>query len=135
MTGIKRIASRNIPGAVGPYSQAVWAGGFCYSSGILPIDISTGMCVPGGVEAEIRKILDHLAVLTEELGGSLGEVVKVTVYMTDLGEFQTMNKVFGEFFAENYPARTTIQVGALAMGACVEIDAVIYAASLGREHN
>ena len=116
----KIIASPHAPKAVGPYSQAVEAGGALYVSGQLPIDGATGKMD----EAQTHRSLTNLRHILEEGGYTLGDVVKTTVLLQDIGDFAAMNAVYARFFTERMPARVCYQVAALPMGALVEIDAV-----------
>ncbi len=118
------IATPSAPDAIGPYSQAVRAGAMLYCSGQLGLDPATAALVDGGVQAQTRRALENLAAVLEAGGSSLGLVVKTTVYLLDLADFERMNAVYAEFFPENPPARTTFQVAALPKAGRVEIDAI-----------
>lgn len=120
------VTSAEAPAAIGPYSQAVKAGDFLYLSGQVPLDPQTGALVAGGVKEQTQRVLDNLAAVLA--AGSLGfsDVVKTTVYMTDLGSFAEMNEVYAKAFAAPAPARATVQVSALPKGAQVEIEAVAW---------
>lgn len=119
----KIIASPLAPKAVGPYSQAIEAGGTLYVSGQLPIDGATGT-MPEGVEAQARQSLTNLGHILGEAGYTFADVVKTTVLLQNIGDFGAMNAVYAGFFTEQMPARICYQVAALPMGALVEIDAV-----------
>lgn len=119
----KIIASPLAPKAVGPYSQAVEAGGALYVSGQLPIDGASGRMAEG-VEAQTRQSLTNLGHILREAGYDYADVVKTTVLLQHIGDFAAMNAVYAEFFTEQMPARMCYQVAALPMGALVEIDAV-----------
>ena len=119
----KIIASPHAPKAVGPYSQAVEAGGALYVSGQLPIDGATQKMAEG-IEAQTRQSLTNLRHILEEAGYTLGDVVKTTVFLTDMGAFAAVNAVYAKYFEGDCPARSAVQVGALPKGALVEIDAV-----------
>lgn len=119
----KIIASPLAPKAVGPYSQAVEAGGALYVSGQLPIDGATGRMAEG-IEAQTRQSLTNLGHILEEAGYGFGDVVKTTVLLQHISDFAAMNAVYAEFFASEMPARICFEVAALPMGALVEIDAV-----------
>lgn len=119
----KIIASPLAPKAVGPYSQAVEAGGALYVSGQLPVDGASGKMAEG-VEAQTRQSLTNLGYILREAGCDYADVVKTTVLLQDIGDFAAMNAVYAEFFTEQMPARMCYQVAALPMGALVEIDAV-----------
>jgi 2-iminobutanoate/2-iminopropanoate deaminase len=120
------VSSADAPAAIGPYSQAVKAGGFLFLSGQVPLDPKTGILAAGGVAEQTRRVLDNLAAVLSAGGLSLADVVKTTVYMTDLGAFGDMNKVYAEAFPAPAPARATVQVSALPKGAQVEIEAVAW---------
>ncbi len=113
------------PQAIGTYSQAVRAGDTVYLSGQIPLDPSTMELVDGGMEAQITRVFDNLAAVAEAAGGSLADVVKLNVFLTDLGDFPLVNEVMARYFSEPYPARAAIGVAALPKGARVEMDAVM----------
>ena len=119
------VSTPDAPGAIGTYSQAVKAGNTVYLSGQIPLDPKTMELVPGDVEAQVRRVFENLRAVARASGGDLRDAVKVNVYLTDLGNFQTVNKVMAEYFAQPYPARAAIGVAALPRGAAVEIDAVL----------
>ena len=114
------------PKAIGPYSQgvAVDAGRYIYTSGILPLDPETGIIAGSTIEEQTEKVLENLKAVLEAGGSSLSNVVKTTVYITDLKEFDAMNRVYSSFFSEEFPARATVEVSGLAKNAKVEIEAV-----------
>jgi reactive intermediate/imine deaminase len=113
------------PKAIGPYSQAVRVGNTVYLSGQIPLDPKTGELVSGDFNLEVRRVFDNLKAVAETAGDGLKDVVRVTIYLTDLGHFPKVNEVMAEYFKEPYPARATIGVAALPRGARVEIDAVM----------
>jgi 2-iminobutanoate/2-iminopropanoate deaminase len=117
------IATENAPGAVGPYSQAIHAGDLVFTAGQLGFDPATGKLVEGGIREQTRQVLKNIAAVLEAAGSSLDKVVKTTVFIEDMGDFGAMNEVYGEFFASEPPARSTVEAG-LALGALVEIDAI-----------
>ena len=117
------IASPHAPKAVGPYSQAVEAGGALYVSGQLPIDAASGKMAEG-IEAQTRRSLTNLGHILREAGYDYSDVVKTTVLLQSIGDFAAMNAVYAEFFTSEMPARMCYEVAALPMGARVEIDAV-----------
>jgi reactive intermediate/imine deaminase len=119
------IHTDNAPRAIGPYSQAVRAGTTVYLSGQIPLDPATGELVAGDITAQTRRVFDNLVAVCAAAGGSLADVVRVGIYLTDLGDFAAVNAVMAEYCAQPYPARSTIQVSALPRGAQVEIDAVL----------
>jgi reactive intermediate/imine deaminase len=113
------------PKAIGPYSQAVRAGDTVYLSGQIPLDPKTGELVKADIATETRRVFDNLKAVTEAAGGGLKDVVRVTIFLTDLGDFTKVNEVMAAYFQEPYPARATLGVAALPRGARVEIDAVM----------
>jgi 2-iminobutanoate/2-iminopropanoate deaminase len=123
---VKRVVlSSAAPAPVGPYSQAVVAGGLVFASGQIPLDPASGRLVPGEIEAQAERVLENLRAVLEAAGASLDRVVKTTVYLTDLALFPRMNAVYARYFtADPKPARSTVQVAALPLGAEVEIDAI-----------
>lgn len=117
------VSSNQAPAAVGPYSQAVAAGPLVFCSGQIPINIA-GELVQGDVVVQTVQVLENLKAVLAAVGLTLGHVVKTTVFLADLADFQEMNRVYAEFFPEQPPARSTIQVAGLPKGAAVEIEAV-----------
>ena len=120
----KIIETLAAPKAIGPYSQAIQAGGFVFVSGQIPLDPATGDLVSGSVEEETARVLDNIRAILEAAGLGMGDVVKTTVYLADLGDFARVNKVYGRYFESEPPARATVQVAALPRGARVEIEAI-----------
>lgn len=116
------------PKAIGPYSQAVRAGNTVYLSGQIPLDPKTGELVKADIATETRRVFDNLKAVASTAGDGLQDVVRVTIYLVDLGDFAKVNEVMAEYFKEPYPARVTIGVAALPRGARVEIDAVMVVA-------
>lgn len=121
----RTIATADAPAAIGTYSQAVAAGGAIWLSGQIPLDPGTMTLVEGGIEAEVRRVFDNLAAVAAAAGASLDDAVRLTVYLTDLGDFGVVNEVMQEVLRPPYPARATVQVAALPKGARVEVDAVL----------
>ena len=119
------VATKLAPQAIGTYSQAIRAGNTVYLSGQIPLDPTTGELVTGEVELHVRRVFDNLRAVAKAAGGDLANAVKLNVYLTDLGHFQTVNKVMAEYFEEPYPARAAVGVAALPRGATVEMDAVL----------
>ena len=115
-----------VPPARVPLSQAIKAGDWVFASGQLGLDVATGKLVPGGIAAETRQVCENLKAILEAAGSSLEKVVKVTIYMADLGELMAMNEVFSRYFPVDPPARTTFQCVALVGGARVEIEATAF---------
>ena len=120
----KIVVSDKAPKAIGPYSIAVQTGQMVYTAGQIGLDPATGEIVPGGIEAETRQVLTNLKNVLEASGSSLGDVVKTTVFLRDMTDFAKMNVIYGEFFNQKPPARTTVAVAGLPKGGTVEIDAV-----------
>jgi len=125
MTSRQIIATEQAPAAIGPYSQAVRAGDTVYFSGQIPLDPANGELVQGDVAAQTRRVFDNLTAVARAAGGSLAQIVRVGIYVTDLANFATVNAVMAEYFQAPYPARSTIEVSALPKGAQVEVDAVM----------
>jgi len=121
----KVIHTGNAPAAIGPYSQAIAAGGTVYLSGQVGLDPASGQLVAGGLEAEARRAFDNLRAVAEAAGSSLASAVRVTVFLTDLGQFAVANRIMQEYFNEPYPARVTIGVSALPRGAAIEVDCIL----------
>jgi reactive intermediate/imine deaminase len=119
------INTANAPAAIGPYSQAVRAGNTVYFSGQIPLDPATGDLVAGDVADQARRAFDNLKAVAEEAGGSLDQIVRLGLYLTDLGEFAKVNAVMQEYFQAPFPARSTIEVSALPKAAAFEVDAVM----------
>ena len=113
------------PQAIGTYSQAVKCGNTVYVSGQIPLDPASGELVQGDIELHIRRVFDNLKAIVTAAGGGFAQVAKVNVFLTDLANFATVNKVMSEYFAQPYPARAAIQVAALPKGAQVEVDCVL----------
>jgi 2-iminobutanoate/2-iminopropanoate deaminase len=126
---MKREAVRTdrAPKAIGPYEQALKVDGWVFTSGQIPLDPKTGTMVEGGIGAQTRQVLDNLRAVLEAAGTSMSRVVKTTVYMTSLADFQKMNEVYAEYFPQDKPARSTVGVAALPRGAMIEIDVVAQA--------
>jgi 2-iminobutanoate/2-iminopropanoate deaminase len=119
------IRTSHAPGAIGPYSQAVKAGGFVFASGQIPIDPQTGQFVPGGIAEQTEQVLRNLSAVLEAAGSSLEDVVKTTVFLADMNEFVAMNEVYGRYFSEDAPpARATVQAARLPRDARVEIEVI-----------
>jgi 2-iminobutanoate/2-iminopropanoate deaminase len=118
------IATDTAPGAVGPYSQAVRTDAMIFTAGQIPLDPKTATLVGGSIEDQTRRVLDNVKAVLEAAGSDLDKVVKMTVFMTDLGLFKRMNAVYAEYFPEAPPARSAVQVSALPLGAAIEMEAV-----------
>lgn len=120
------VSSENAPKAIGPYSQAIRAGGFLFCSGQIPLDPKTGAIVSGGIEAETRQTLENLTAVLSAGGATWDNVVKATIYLVDLADFAVVNRIYEERVGAAPPARVTVQVAALPRGAAVEIDAIAH---------
>jgi len=126
---MKKIISTNeAPAAIGPYSQAVRCGRFLFCSGQIPLDPKSGQIVTGDIATQTRRVMDNIASILRTEGMTLDSIVKTTIFLTNLGDFQTVNETYGSYFKQDPPARSTVQVSALPRGANVEIE-VIAAAS------
>jgi 2-iminobutanoate/2-iminopropanoate deaminase len=112
------------PAAIGPYSQAVSQDGWVFTAGQVGLDPATGELVPGGIEAETRRVLENLGHVLEAAGCTVAQVLKTTIYLADMADFATVNELYGAFLGDHRPARSTVQVAALPKGARVEIDLV-----------
>lgn len=119
------IQTSRAPAAIGTYSQAIRAGNTVYLSGQIPLVPETMELVGGDMDAQIRRVFDNLAAVAEAAGGSLADVVKLNVFLPDLGHFALVNRIMAEYFSEPYPARAAVGVAALPKGAQVEMDAVL----------
>lgn len=123
---VKSLSSRNAPAAVGPYSLAVAAGDFVFVSGQIALSPATGELVGPDAPAQMRQVLANLRALLEDNGLSPSQVVKTTIFLTDMGQFAAVNEVYAAFFGEVRPARSTVEVRALPKGALVELEAVVH---------
>jgi 2-iminobutanoate/2-iminopropanoate deaminase len=119
-----RIQTPNAPQAIGPYSQAIRAGGLIFVSGQVPIDPKTGQFVAGGIAEQTEQVLKNLAAVLEAAGSGLDKIVKTTVFLASMEEFAAMNEAYGKFFTDDPPARATVQAARLPRDARVEIEAI-----------
>ena len=119
------IHSDQAPAAIGPYSQATRTGNLVFLSGQTPLDPATGNLVEGDIAVQARQAFDNIKAVVAAAGGTMDDIVRVGLYLTDLAEFAAVNAVMGEYFAQPYPARSTIEVSALPKGARFEVDAVM----------
>ena len=119
------IHSDAAPAAIGPYSQAVRQGDTVYLSGQIPLDPNSGLLIEGDIDAQARRAFDNLAAVCAAAGGTLDDIARVGLYLTDLGQFAQVNAVMADYFKAPYPARSTIGVSALPKGAAFEVDAVM----------
>ena len=120
----KIIETRHAPAAIGPYSQAIEVDGTVFLSGQIGLDPNKGSIVSGGVEHETRQVLDNIREVLRAAGLGFGDVVKTTIFLVSLADFEVVNGVYGEHFTEGFPARSTVQVAALPRGAMIEIEVI-----------
>jgi reactive intermediate/imine deaminase len=120
------VSTQDAPQAIGTYSQAVKVGNLVFMSGQIPLVPATMTLVEGGIEAQIEQVLRNLSAVARAAGGSLADVVKLNVYLTDLNDFPRVNELMARFFSEPYPARAAVGVAALPKGAAVEIEGILY---------
>ena len=118
------IATNDAPHAIGPYSQAVRSGNMLFLSGQIPLDPKSGNLIEGDFSAQSRRVFDNLRAVLKAAGADFRNVVRATVYLTDLSNFQTLNAIYGEYFGSHKPARSTVGVAQLPRGAAVEIDLI-----------
>jgi 2-iminobutanoate/2-iminopropanoate deaminase len=121
---MKVISTKKAPAAIGPYSQAIQVGNLVYTSGQIPIDPATGVFAEGGIKEQTRQSLTNIKAILEEVGLSMSNVMKTTVFMADMNDFADMNSVYAEFFTKPYPARSAVAVKTLPKGALVEIEVI-----------
>ena len=119
------ITTDKAPQAIGTYSQAVRHQGLVFISGQIPLDPESMEIVPGGIEAQIKQVFDNLSAVCCAAGGSLDDIVKLTIFLTDMGDFPQVNTIMGQYFTTPYPARAAVQVAALPKGVSVEMDAIL----------
>jgi reactive intermediate/imine deaminase len=119
------VTTRHAPAAVGPYSQAIRHGDIVFLSGQIPLDPETGRLVEGDMAEQVHRVFRNLRAVCEAAGGDLDGLVKLNVYLTDLGHFATVNEIMKSYFSEPYPARAAVEVSALPLGAEVEMEAVL----------
>lgn len=112
------------PKAIGPYSTAVIQGGVCYLSGMIPVDPSTGKLAAEDVGGQARQVFENLRTVLMEMELSMADILKTTVFLTDLGTFGAVNEIYASYFGPDYPARSCVQVSALPMGAKIEVEAI-----------
>lgn len=124
MAEIRVISTAAAPAAIGPYSQAIVADGWIFTSGQIPLDPTTGTVRAEGIAGQTHQVMKNLSAVLDAAGGRLGSVVRTTVFLADIADFAAMNEVYAEYFGEHHPARTTVQAAALPRSVKVEIDAV-----------
>jgi 2-iminobutanoate/2-iminopropanoate deaminase len=120
----KVVATKEAPQAIGPYSQAIKAGGFVFTAGQIPIDPATGKLIEGDVKAQTERVLKNLSAVLAAAGSNMDRVVKTTVFLKNMSDFPAMNEVYGQFFKNEPPSRSTVQVAALPKDAVIEIEVV-----------
>jgi 2-iminobutanoate/2-iminopropanoate deaminase len=120
----KIISTTDAPAALGPYSQAVRVGSTIYCAGQIPLDPKTGQIVSGGIDAQTRRVLDNVTAVLKAEGLTFENIVKTTIFLMDLNDFQTVNEIYGSYFNQQPPARSTVQVAGLPKGARVEIEVI-----------
>jgi 2-iminobutanoate/2-iminopropanoate deaminase len=124
----KPVFTSEAPAAIGPYSQAMRSGRFLFCSGQIPLDPKSGKIVSGDIATQTRRVMDNIAALLGTEGLTFDHIVKTTIFLTSLGDFQTVNEIYGSYFKQNPPARSTVQVSGLPRGASVEIEVIAAAA-------
>ena len=127
----KIIATTEAPAAVGPYSQAIRIGNFVFCSGQIPLDPKSGQIVQGAIEAQTRRVMENITAVLRAEGLGFENIVKTTIFLTNLNDFQTVNELYGSYFKSDPPARSTVQVSALPKGANVEIEVIAVANPVG----
>ncbi|HEY2102274.1 MAG TPA: RidA family protein [Chthoniobacterales bacterium] len=127
----KIISTTEAPAAVGPYSQAIRAGNLIFCSGQIPLDPKSGKIVEGDITAQARRVMENITAVLRAEGMTFENIVKTTMFLTDLGDFQTVNELYGSYFKSDPPARSTVQVSALPKGANVEIEVIAIANTTG----
>lgn len=124
---MKKIVKTDLcPKAIGPYSQAIIAGNYMFASGQIGINPESGCIVEGGIEAQTKQVMENIKNMLTAAGLKLGDVIKTDVFITDMGNFNAVNKIYAEYFTENEPARSCVEIGALPKGALIEIEIVAY---------
>ena len=121
---LTKILTNNAPAPIGPYSQGIISSDLIFTAGQIPLEPRTGQVIQGDIKAQTRQVLMNLKAILEQGGSSLGQVVKTTVFLSDMNEFAGMNEVYGEFFSANAPARSTVEVARLPRDVKVEIEAI-----------
>lgn len=124
MADLKRIQTEKAPAAIGPYSQAIVHGGLVFTAGQIALDPATGELVEGDIARQTERVFQNLSAVLEAAGASLSSVLKTTVFLKDMGEFAAMNEVYGRYFGDHRPARSTVQAARLPKDCSVEIEAV-----------
>ncbi len=123
----KIVSTSEAPAAIGPYSQAVRSGNFLFCSGQIPLDPKSGQIISGDIATQTRRVLDNIIAVLKAEGLAFENIVKTTIFLTDLADFQTVNEIYGSYFKQQPPARSTVQVSALPKGAKIEIEVIAVA--------
>ncbi|MFQ5706577.1 MAG: RidA family protein [bacterium] len=121
---LKAISTTRAPQAIGPYSQAIRSGGFLFISGQISLDPESGEIISGDIQTQTQRVMENIKAVVEAAGTSLAAIVKTTIYLKSLDDFSAVNEVYGSYFAENPPARATVEVSGLPKGVGVEIEAI-----------
>jgi 2-iminobutanoate/2-iminopropanoate deaminase len=129
----KIISTNDAPAAVGPYSQAVRVGPFVFTAGQIPLDPKSGQIVSDDISEQTRRVLDNLTAVLRAENLTFAHIVKTTIFLTDLADFQTVNEIYGSYFIDQPPARSTVQVSALPKGARIEIEVIAFADQTGAQ--
>lgn len=124
---LQLVSTESAPKAIGPYSQAIKANGMVFVSGQIPLDPSSGQLISGSIATQVRQVIANISSILKASGSDLSKVVKTTVYLKDMNDFDEMNQAYAEFFTETKPARATIQAAALPKNVSIEIDAIALA--------
>ncbi len=122
----KKVETKGAPGAIGPYSQAIKIGNLLFISGQIGIDPITGELVKGGVEEEVKRIMENIKAILREASATFDNVIKTTIFLKDINDFPRVNEIYGRYFSDNPPARSTIGVSQIPRGANVEIEAIAW---------
>lgn len=120
----KAVVTNNAPGAIGPYSQAVVSDGLVFVSGQIALDSGSGEIVAGGIDVQIKRVMENIRMILMEAGVDFSSVLKSTIYLKDLADFEKVNEVYAQYFVEPYPARATVEVSRLPKDVLVEIDVI-----------
>ncbi|HEX8275620.1 MAG TPA: RidA family protein [Longimicrobiaceae bacterium] len=131
MAALEKVQTGGAPAAIGPYSQAIVHGGLVYTAGQIPLDPASMQIVEGDVAAQTERVMQNLSAVLEAAGASLATVIKTTVFLSDMNDFAAMNEVYGRWFGEHAPARSTVQVARLPRDARVEIECIAVAGAQG----
>ena len=121
----KVVNTKSAPGAIGPYSQGIVFGNICFFSGQIALDPNSGQMVGGGIEAETQQVMKNIAALLKEVGAGFEHVLKTTIFLKNFNDFATVNKIYGEHFLQNPPARSTVEVARLPKDGLIEIECIV----------